>query len=308
MGIEVVYGESSYFKDYSKKYGNAYDLVIISRLSVVPSFIENVNLFYSNAKIIYDTVDLSFSRVSMQASIEKNEELALIAQQLKKIELGSIQRTNATLVVSSYEKKILASLLPNAKIEIVSNIHTIKNSSGLSFSKRKDLIFIGSFNHQPNVDAMIWFCNNIMPLIQKDMPDIKLKIIGSNPPKSIFALKSPNIEVLGYVEDVSSLFTKARIFIAPLRYGAGVKGKIGQAIEYGLPVVSTTLGVEGMHLKNNEHCLVADSESDFSKATIRLYHDKVLWEKISQNSQEILVKYFSQETAKKNLLNLLNSL
>ncbi len=307
LGVEVVHGSIS-FKDFSEQRGEAYDLVILSRASVAPSFIDIVNLFYSNAITIYDTVDLSFCRIEKQAEIENNEELALIASYWKKIELGTMQRVDATLVVSDTEKKLLSEIIPNSTVRIVSNIHISNQTPKPSFGTRSNIIFIGGFSHTPNIDAMIWFCNDIMPLIQKKMPSVKLKIIGSNPPQKILDLANNNIEVLGYVEDVSKIFSKAKIFVSPLRYGAGVKGKIGQAMEYGLPVISTSIGIDGMHLQNGVDCLVANEGIDFANAVIKLYNDRKSWEKISLNSQNVLIKYFSPETAKNNLIQLLEKL
>ncbi len=307
LGVQVIYGHVD-FVEYSKKFGDYYDLVILSRPSVAPNFIDHVNSYYRRAKVIYDTVDLSFLRIRRLSEIDNNPDFMFESEQWKKLELGLMQRTDATLVVSEAEKKILNKESPFTKVEIVSNIHNLKPLPNLDLTKRSGLLFIGGFNHLPNVDAMIWFCEKIFPLVLKKYPQLKLSIVGSNPPQSIINLSSKNIKVLGYVENVDPLFNKSRVFIAPLRYGAGVKGKIGQASEYGLPVVSTTIGIEGMHMNNLTDCLIGDSEKTFANSIIKLVDNDILWRKLSKNSRDNISKHFSPENAKKSLESLIKNL
>ncbi|HVC36220.1 MAG TPA: glycosyltransferase [Candidatus Dormibacteraeota bacterium] len=306
-GVEVVYGSVDFLK-FSQERGNNYDLVLLSRPSVAPSYIDVVRSLYGRAKIIYDTVDLAFLRIRRQARIEHDDRLGEIADGWEKVELGLIQRTDASLVVSPVEQKLLNKLSPDSKVSVVSNIHIQKPGPYLSFEKRRDIVFIGGFSHQPNVDATLWFCKEILPLVTKELPNILVKIVGSSPPTKVLALATDNVKVMGYIENVDDIFRRSRVFIAPLRYGAGVKGKIGQAMEYGLPVVSTSIGIEGMHLVDNESCLVADVPKAFAKAVIKLYTNKKTWEKLSVNSQEVLDKYFSPDVAKSALLKLLEEL
>lgn len=307
LGVQVIYGCVD-FKEYSKKYGLYYDVVILSRPSVAPNYIDLVDKYYQNAKIIYDTVDLSFLRIGRLSEINTEPEVAYETAMWKKLELGIMQRVDATLVVSEVEKKILDETLPDNHVTVVSNIHNLRESSVNGFENRKDLLFIGGFRHLPNVDAILWFANSIMPLITKEQPSIKLNIVGSYPPQEILNLSSKNIKVWGYVENVDPLFNKCAVFVAPLRYGAGVKGKVGQAAEYGLPVVSTSIGIEGMHMEDMIDCLVADDEKGYAKAVLKLLADKDLWLKVSNNSRKVIARHFSPAVAKKSLERLLNEL
>ncbi len=307
LGVQVVYGCVG-FKEYSKKYASFYDVVILSRPSVAPNYLELVDKYYQNAKIIYDTVDLSFLRIGRLSEMNDDPDVAYETAMWKKLELGIMQRVDATLVVSDVEKKILDEIYPADNVTVVSNIHNLQPTSGNSFEDRKDLLFIGGFKHLPNVDAILWFTKSVMPLITKERPNIKLNIVGSNPPQEILNLSSKNIKVWGYVENVDSLFNTCAVFVAPLRYGAGVKGKVGQAAEYGLPVVSTSIGIEGMHMKDTSDCLVADDEKEFARSVLKLLDDKNLWLKISKGSKEVISKHFSPAVAKKALETLLNGL
>lgn len=309
QGVEVMYGVID-FLEFSEERGHFYDLVILSRPSVAPSYLDIVRALYTDAKIIYDTVDLAYIRIARQAQLENNPQLKDISTDWKKVELGIVERTDTTLVVSNFEKREILKLIPTAKIKVVSNIHTIKAAQkfNVPFETRKDLLFIGGFAHQPNVDAVLWFSKEIMPLLTKYIPDIKLLVIGSNPPQSVTNLSSKNIRILGYVEDVAPYFSKSKVFVAPLRYGAGVKGKIGQAVEYGLPVVSTEIGIEGMHLKNERSCLVANDAEDIAQAIIKLYSNKKLWLKLSNESQKVLEKYFSPQVAQNSFSQIVKDL
>ena len=307
LGVRVIYGDVN-FIEYSRQYANYYDLVIVSRPTIAPIFLDAINSYYQRAKIIYDTVDLSFLRIKRLAEIDNNSDYLHESEKLKGLELGVMQRVDATIVVSEVEKNILAKESPSTTVAVVSNIHTLKPPSNKTFSEREGLIFIGGFNHPPNIDAVLWFSEFIYPLILKKYPKLILNIVGSNPPTSILDLTSKNIKVWGYVENVDNLFNTSKVFIAPIRYGAGVKGKIGQAAEYGLPVVSTDIGIEGMHMRDSLDCLVANSDHDFADSVIRLLGDEQLWQQISNNSRLVISKYFSPESAKKALKNLLDSL
>lgn len=305
-GIEVVYGGVD-FLSFSYERGASYDLVVLSRPSVAPSYLDIVRSLYVNAKIIYDTVDLAFLRVERQAQVEENSKLSRNARMWRDVELGIIQRVDATLVVSTVEKKLLSELLPSLRTAVVSNIHKIRTSPG-SYGKRTGLLFIGGYAHHPNVDAVLWFCNDVLPLIIKEIPNIIIRIVGSNPPPSLYDLASENVRVMGYVHDVDALFNSSKVFVAPLRYGAGVKGKIGQAVEYGLPVVSTTIGIEGMYMKDGRDCLVADDAETFAQAVVDLYNDKAKWENISANSQKVISQHFSLDAAKRAMKSLLENI
>jgi glycosyltransferase involved in cell wall biosynthesis len=164
-----------------------------------------------------------------------------------------------------------------------------------SFNERKDIMFIGSFLHQPNEDAVLYFVKEVFPLIKKKIPDVKFFVVGSDPLDSILKLDSETIKVTGYVKDVLPYFENCRVFVAPLRYGAGMKGKIGQSMAYGLPVVTTTIGAEGIGLKNDVNALIADEPEEFADSVIRLYTDEELWEGISMNAIEHIERNYSKE-------------
>ena len=166
-------------------------------------------------------------------------------------------------------------------------------------SERNDLMFVGGFAHTPNVDAMTWFIDSIFPTILAKYPDIKLYVVGSNPPDELLKKASKNVIVTGYVtdEELGEIYKKIRLSVVPLRYGAGVKGKIIEAIQNKIPVVTTSIGVEG--IKNDSNLItVADTEDDIAKAVIDMYMDYECLDKISSKSESFIKNNFSIEKAR----------
>lgn len=307
MGVEVVYGPID-FLQFAKHYAPYYDMVIMSRPEICARYINICKAHFTNAKLVYDTVDLHYVRLARQAEVETANAEALLEQSkwYRVLEHGLMERTDATLVVSETEVDILKKEGVDANILVVSNVHSIKEQGyKLGFDDRKDIVFVGNYAHLPNRDAVKWLTTEIWPLVLKKGPNIKLHIVGANMPNDLAAQlnKVKGAVVHGFIsdEELEQLLIKSRIFIAPLRYGAGVKGKIGQAIEYGLPVVTTTIGAEGMHMKDGFSAAVADKVEDFAKAINNLYDDRALWSSYQHNAKSIIDDYFSIETAKKVL-------
>ncbi len=308
LGVEVVYGNEK-VNEFMREYGHYYDVVVLSRPRIASYFLDFCRVYCKNAKIIYDTVDLHYLRSLRQAKYDDNpDKLLNQSKHLETVEKHLMEEADVTIVVSDIEQKILKK--DGIKTQILSNIHEIDEASYKSgFSDRKDLLFVGGYGHPPNVDAVKWFVDDIFPLIHKKIPGIMLHVVGSNMPASLHTqLESkPGVVVEGFVSDsqLRALLQKTKVFVAPLRYGAGVKGKIGQAIEFGLPVVSTSIGAEGMRLVDGKSCMVADSEKGFAKAVVELYNDKNAWDTVQHNARKTLTVNFSPEKTVEDLSKIL---
>jgi len=304
-GIECLYDPflvsfETLFQDRPRDF----DLIILSRAETAAKVFPICRTYAPSVPIIFDTVDLHFVRRQREADITGDKAVREVAGETEAMELKLAAESDAVLVVSADEKDVLAAKLPRQHIEIVSNIHE-SHKTILPFKSRRDFLFIGGFEHTPNVDAMVWFVRAIMPLIRLELPQAKLHIIGSKMPDTVRALASEDVLAHGYLEDVSSFFESCRLSVAPLRWGAGVKGKINQSMSYGLPVVSTTIGVEGMHLVHDSTVLVADTAADFAAQVARLYRDPILWERLSKNGIRNIEQHFSAAAAARNLEKLL---
>jgi glycosyltransferase involved in cell wall biosynthesis len=149
-----------------------------------------------------------------------------------------------------------------------------------------------------------YFIREVLPLIHAQRPDVALVILGGDVPADLTRLRSTLVSFVGYVEDPSPYFHRARVFVAPLRAGAGMKGKIGQSLSFGLPVVTTPIGAEGMDLVDGRHARVADGREDFAKAVLQLLSDDSIWRRLSVEGQALVTERWSEEAARRRLANL----
>ena len=304
-GVEVLY--RPYVKSidrHLKVHGGMYDLVILSRADSAAKVMGSARRHCPNARIVYDTVDLHFLRERRLAELTGDKATRAVAERRRREELGFIAEADTTLVVSPVEQDLLAREAPGADVRVVSNIHHIFGSRR-PFAERRDLFFIGAFAHPPNTDAVLWFCREIFPLVLTEEPSIRFSVIGADPPAQVQALASDHVRILGHVPDVTPFFDGCRLSVAPLRYGAGVKGKVNQSLAYGLPVVATTQAAEGMFLVDGESVLLADEPAAFAEAVLRLYRDPLLWERLSQGGLAVMERHFGFAAARRALVDLL---
>src|SRR5207248_6449284 len=166
------------------------------------------------------------------------------------------------------------------------------------FTLRRDYLFIGGFQHRPNIDAVLFFLQKIYPLVSEHLRNAKFYIIGDKAPPEIVALANERIVVAGLQRDVGPFFDSVKLSIAPLRFGAGVKGKINQSMAFGVPVVATSLAVEGMELTDRQEILVADKPEDFARALIELYESEELWGRLSENGIRKTRALYSTDAAR----------
>ena len=280
--------------------GARYDLVILSRADAAAQVMSAARRHCTQARIVFDTVDLHFLREQRLAELLGDRGTRLLAESRKRQELELMRRADLTLVVSEAERDLLAEEAPDVAVRVVSNIHQIFGSANPP-EARRDLLFIGAFSHPPNRDAVLFFCDEVMPRLRARLPDLRLKVIGSDPPAEVLARAgdAAGVDVLGYVPDVAPFFAGCKLSVAPLRYGAGVKGKINQSLAHGLPVVATGTAIEGMHLVDGESVLVADTAEAMAGAVIRLHQDPELWRRLSAGGLAVMEAHFSFAAAER---------
>jgi GT2 family glycosyltransferase/glycosyltransferase involved in cell wall biosynthesis len=300
-GIEIIY--QPYFRrvrDFLISRGSEFDAVVLSRCDFARKHIEGARLYAPQSRIIFDTVDLHFVRTNREARITKNAETREKARQHEELEYHLIDQADETWVVSSVEQKLLREARSDKSIEIVPTIVEVPGSK-TPFTLRRDLLFIGGFQHKPNIDAVLFFVNDIYPLISNQLRDAKFYIIGDKPPPEVVALATERIVVAGLQRDIRPFFDTIKLSVAPLRFGAGVKGKINQSMAFGVPVVATSLAVEGMELKDGEDILVADEPKEFAHAVIELYESAELWNRLSENGIRKTRALYSTDAAREKL-------
>jgi GT2 family glycosyltransferase/glycosyltransferase involved in cell wall biosynthesis len=281
-----------------REHGHRFDVVMLSRHYVAAEFLPLIRRFAPQARLIFDTVDLHFVREMRGAELADDAGLRRAAEHTRDRELALIRQSDVTLVVSPTERDMLSTLLPTARVDVLANLHEVAGT-GMPFEQRHDLVFVGGFRHPPNVDGVLWFGREIFPLIHAQRPDIRFHCIGMLPPAEVMALQAhPGITVHGHVAELSPYMDGVRIAIAPLRFGAGVKGKVNLSMAHGQPVVATSCATEGMHLTDGHDVLVADDADAFADAVLRLYLDKELWERLSTNGRDNITRHFSLDAAR----------
>jgi GT2 family glycosyltransferase/glycosyltransferase involved in cell wall biosynthesis len=300
LGVEVWY--APFLKglgSWLHTHGARFAVVMMVRYHLANECLPLVKRFAPQARTVFDTVDLHYLRERRGAELARDVRLVRSAERTRASELAVMAQTDVTLLVSGAEKKQLATDAPQVKVELLSNLHEVAGR-GLDWDQRRDLVFVGGFRHPPNLDAMQWFIGEVFPLIREQLPNVDFHCIGADVPPQIHALAAtrPGVHVHGYVPDVAPYMSGGRISVAPLRFGAGVKGKINLSMAHGQPVVATTCGVEGMYLRDGEDVLVADGTREFADAVVRLYGDQTLWQHLSDNSLRNITRHFSLEAAR----------
>jgi glycosyltransferase involved in cell wall biosynthesis len=164
---------------------------------------------------------------------------------------------------------------------------------------------LGNFEHDPNIDAARWLIQTVMPLLRDRLPGISLHIVGYAADVALADYAAEHVIVHGYIADLAPVFTTIKLALAPLRYGAGVKGKINMAMSYGVPTVTTTVGAEGMDLLDRRDAMIADDAKDFADAIVEAYDDENLWTCLSDGGIENVKRHFSPEKAREVLKNIL---
>ncbi len=296
-------------KSFLKKLIPKLDYVWLHRPEVFNDYLSFFRKKAPQTKIIYDMVDIHYLRLERGLEIKYDEVRAKEVLLYRYIETELCNKADRIAVISDKEKEFMSIFADKSKLFTVSNIHNLKvNPDEMPpFEHRSGIFFIGSFFHDPNVDAVEVLYDKIMPLVWTQLPNLKITIIGPDAPESILKMNSPLFEVVGFVENIFPYYEKCFASVSSLRFGAGVKGKIGQALEYTLPVLTTEIGAEGMFLENGITALIAGNEDyqQFADNIIAICTQKKLWNTLHQNSEKGIYP-FSIEAQKEELFRLLS--
>jgi GT2 family glycosyltransferase len=279
-----------------RQHGSGLHAVMMSRHTVAGQYVDLVRRHAPQAKLIFDTVDLHFLREERAAQLAGSAALARQAEASRRGELALINQSDVTFVVSPHEKALLSELVPQAKVEVLSNIHEVHGCRKPHVG-RKDLVFIGGYRHPPNSDAIQWLAREILPRLRVARPDVRLHVLGDVPEAERHELGVQGLTFHGRVADLAPWLDGCLATLAPLRFGAGVKGKINMSMSHGVPVIATTIAIEGMQLRDNIDVLVADEAAAFVDAVMRLQRDAVLWTRLSDHGLENVRQHFSAAAA-----------
>lgn len=300
-GFEVIHSD---FWQWIKENGQHIDYVYLNRPNIAPYYIDHLRR-YTNAKIIYQGHDLHYLRQYRQRLLDGDKNAEELLKKEKAAEFDVFRKVDNICFFSQFEIDTI--LQEDSSINAFAiPLYMLDDDKYKSIKynpeERKDLIFVAGFGHAPNIDAAVWFTKEIFPIIKKQIPDIKFYIVGSNPTKKVLDLQSDDVIVTGYVSDekLSELYSQMRLVVVPLRYGAGVKGKILEAIYNQVPVITTSIGEEGICNDTNV-MIVANEADDFAKKVIEAYFDYDKLKVQSQKSNDFINKYYSFATIKQAL-------
>jgi glycosyltransferase involved in cell wall biosynthesis len=282
-----------------------FDAVLFEFYDSAHEYLHDARILQWPAVTIVDSVDVAFNRLFAKARVTGSGKDLRYAEEVKQEEMEAYRKADHVIVVTEQDRAILRAEEPALSVGILPNIHGCHSLDDATPRKPDSLVFVGGFRFDPNVDAMQYFCREVMPLIWRKVPAATLRIIGDSPPSAVRDLACDRIEVTGRVPDVLPYLRSSCVSVAPLRYGGGMKGKIGEAMAAGLPVVTTTSGIEGFGLTPGENVLVADTPESFSSAVVSLLRDPVAYEAVRRAGWKFIADRFSPEAIERQLLGFL---
>lgn len=303
MGIEVLYGNWYFlnWQEWIKENGKYFDVVFANRPHITTKYIDILKE-YTKARIIYYGHDLHHVREMREYEITGDEESLKSSKYWKNIEYDIMDKADVIYYPSYVEINKIVSEHPEYKdharaipVYMYEKPHDFEL---IPAKEKKDIMFVGGFGHKPNIDAACWFVNEILPKILKKYPNLVFHIIGSKPTDEVKALASDNVIVHGFVsdEDLIDFYHNTRMAVVPLRYGAGMKGKVVESLYYQIPLVTTDIGAEGM--PEADSVMVIQNEADsIADAVVELYEDFTKLDEMSAKTKEYIEKYFSEKAA-----------
>ena len=305
-GVEVIFGEdvARDIKTWFKVNVTHIDIVYIHRPHVAEQFMGIIEKLTPKPLVIYFGHDLHYLRTEREAVVKRSKNLEKEAAAWKKREQAIFERVDIVYYPSAAEIEEVRSKNPLIRTRAIPLYALASEKMPLyNFDSRSGLLFVGGFNHPPNVDAMIWFVHEILPHVLAEIPDITLYIVGSNAPQSVQLLDGPNVEVLGFLsdEELAIKFSSIKIAVVPLRFGAGVKGKVIESVQQNVPIISTSIGVEGIP-EWDQVIEVSDEAEEFAKKLIQLYKNPLKSKNLMDKYPRWLMSHFGKEVAKEILL------
>lgn len=304
MGIEVLYGNyyQKNIRDWFRENGRYIDFVIAHRVHIAPKYFGMVRKF-TTARIAYVGHDLQYLGSLRKFEVTGDKKFKKESAKFLKTETRIFDSVDVILPFSTYEEPYIRKLAPEKTVQVIP-VYFFENipEKVPGFDERRDILFVGYFGHPPNPDAILWFVKEIFPLVQQIIPDVRLNIVGSQPTVEVLNLQNDFIHVAGYVsdEELINYYRTCKLAILPLRFGAGVKGKLLESLNHQIPTVITPVAAEGIP-EIKHHSLIAETPKAFAENIRLLYQDKTAWQKYSAAGRNLIEKHYTEEVAWKLL-------
>jgi glycosyltransferase involved in cell wall biosynthesis len=283
-----------------------FDLVLFEFHFAAHLFMTEARLLQRRAVKVIDSVDVGFNRLFAKARLTGDPRDLVEAERKRRAELAEYARADQVIAVSDEDLRILAAADPGLSLGVVPNMHPMRPLESAVERDPESMLFVGNFRHEPNRDAVQYLCTEVLPLIWRQAPNARLRIIGDPVSDELRAFAEPRVEILGHVADLEPYLRRSWVSVAPLRYGGGMKGKVGEAFAAGLPVVTTPFGVEGYGLEPGRQALVASDPQGFSDAVIRLFREPALYDSVREAAWAFMAERFSVEPVAREMLALLD--
>jgi sugar transferase (PEP-CTERM/EpsH1 system associated) len=251
-----------------------------------------------------DVVFNKFERISrLEPRLRRRLRLQLYSRMMRRWEPLYAERFARCITVSESDRRLLLSFNSRLEIDLAPNGIDTKQYQPLPYSNGKPaLLFIGSMKYRPNIDGAVYFCQDVYPQIKAEIPDIELWITGHRPTQEVRDLARDDIHITGYVDDVRPYYERSTVSIIPLRAGGGTRLKILESMALGKPVVSTSIGCEGLDVVDGEHLFIADTSEQFAEKTLRLIKDKELRKKMIEKARNLVVNQYDWEVIAQRLI------
>jgi len=279
-------------EDLLKWQRDCFDLVYLHRVSNAEKYMALARHYNRRARLIYSVADLHHLRIERQAHIEKRPELVPFSRRLRLAECTAAIQANIVITHSNVEAELLRRSVPAARVHVVPWEIPIRETAA-PITERHGIAFIAGFRHRPNADAAWFLLKHVMPLVWEHNPKIDLYLAGSYLPDGLRNLAPPQVQILGAVDDLQEVFDKVRLTIAPLRFGAGIKGKILNSFAAGIPCVMTPIGAEGLTLDGELASLVGDDPEELASKVAALHADLDRLERLSRSCKEFVQMRYS---------------
>jgi len=299
MGVEVYYGPQFIdgFDEWIKNTDQTIDFAFLNRPYVSEPFIEPLRKYAPAAKLLYYGHDLHFERTLKQAEVSGEQKLLRQAETERQLELKVWKAVDLVYYPSSTETDMVKKMAPGVAAQTLPPYFfepRPATESAATLHERSQIIFVAGFGHPPNVDAAKWLVNEIMPRITAELPHIHLSLVGSNPTDEVKALAGPQVLVTGYVTDerLAELYGLARVAVVPLRFGAGVKNKVVEALNFGTPLVTTPIGVQGL-AGLDDILPVTGDPAVFASSVIELVRNDESWFRVAEAGRAYVAANFS---------------
>jgi glycosyltransferase involved in cell wall biosynthesis len=303
IGVHLLPCRHKYMSEFLAK--TYYDVGLFEFYSMAEKYVQEFRHCQPHAKIIIDTVDLHFVREASAIKLRLTESSQI--EKIQQRELKTYRGADAVIAISEAEREILLKQGRMPSIYVIPIIMPIR--SRYPGVRQHNVLFIGGFRHPPNLDGLQWFMQEIWPLVITRIPDARFTIIGSHPTDEVYKFgKQPGVTVLGYVPDTTPYLDRAMVSVAPLRYGAGMKGKVNEAMASGVPVVTTSIGAQGLQAVSGEHLIIANDPNEFAEAMIKLLQDPVKCERLGLAGQQHTAKLCHPDFAEQTLQEILATL